>query len=114
MTTLYYFLIFPVVGALVGWFTNWLAIRMLFRPRQPARFLGWTFQGVIPRRHAQLADRIAETVENSLLTPEDLEKAVLNFEARTWDPTAIHDYTKVFSKERFQREFRNIIEKISQ
>lgn len=71
-----HFLIFPVVGALVGWFTNWLAIRMLFRPRRPVNILGWSLQGVIPRRHAQLAERIAETVENSLLTQEDLEEAM--------------------------------------
>jgi uncharacterized membrane protein YheB (UPF0754 family) len=76
MTELAWFLIFPLVGAAVGWFTNWLAILMLFRPRKPVRILWWSLQGVIPRRHAQFADRIAETVEQSLLTREDLEKAM--------------------------------------
>lgn len=71
-----HFLIFPLVGALVGWFTNWLAIRMLFRPRRPISIFGWSLQGVIPRRHAQLAERIADTVVSSLLTQEDLEKAM--------------------------------------
>ena len=71
-----YFLLFPAVGALVGWLTNWLAIRMLFRPREPLRFLGMSLQGVIPRRHVQLAERIAETVEKSLLTHEDLDRAM--------------------------------------
>ena len=71
-----WFIIFPLVGALVGWFTNWLAILMLFRPRKPVRILWWPLQGVIPRRHAQFADRIAETVEQSLLTREDLEQAM--------------------------------------
>ncbi|MDF1535270.1 MAG: DUF445 family protein [bacterium] len=76
MSQLAWFLIFPLVGALVGWFTNWLAILMLFRPRQPIRVLWWSLQGVIPRRHYQFADRIAETVEKSLLTREDLDKAM--------------------------------------
>ena len=71
-----YFLIFPLVGALVGWFTNWLAILMLFRPREPIRIFWWSLQGVIPSRHAQLAERIADTVENSLLTQDDLEMAM--------------------------------------
>jgi len=71
-----YFLIFPTVGALVGWFTNWLAILMLFRPREPIRIFWWSLQGVIPSRHAQLAERIADTVENNLLTQGDLEKAM--------------------------------------
>ena len=71
-----FFLIFPLVGALVGWFTNWLAILMLFRPREPVRIFWWSLQGVIPSRHTQLAERIADTVENNLLTQEDLEKAM--------------------------------------
>ena len=71
-----YFLLFPAVGALVGWLTNWLAIRMLFRPREPVRIFFWSLQGVIPRRHTQLAVRIAETVEKSLLTQDDLEEAM--------------------------------------
>jgi uncharacterized membrane protein YheB (UPF0754 family) len=76
MSPLHYFIIFPLVGALVGWFTNWLAILMLFRPREPVRVFRWTLHGVIPCRHAQLAERIADTVENSLLTQDDLEKAM--------------------------------------
>ena len=54
----------------MGWFTNWLAILMLFRPREPMRIFCWSLQGVIPSRHAQLAERIAETVENNLLTKD--------------------------------------------
>jgi uncharacterized membrane protein YheB (UPF0754 family) len=76
MPTPLYFLIFPLVGALVGGFTNWLAILMLFRPREPVRIFWWSLQGVIPSRHSQLAERIADTVENSLLTQDDLEKAM--------------------------------------
>ena len=76
MSPLLYFLVFPAVGALVGWFTNWMAILMLFRPREPIRIFWWSLQGVIPSRHAQLAERIADTVENNLLTQDDLEKAM--------------------------------------
>jgi uncharacterized membrane protein YheB (UPF0754 family) len=76
MSPFLYFLVFPAVGALVGWFTNWLAILMLFRPREPVRIFFWSLQGVIPSRHSQLAERIAETVQNNLLTQEDLEKAM--------------------------------------
>ncbi len=71
-----YFMIFPAVGAMVGWVTNRIAIRMLFRPRRPVSILGVTFQGVIPRRHTELALRIAETVHEKLLTSEDLGRAM--------------------------------------
>ena len=46
----------PVVAAFVGWFTNWLAIQMSFRP---VRFIGigsWLgWQGVIPRKAEKMA-----------------------------------------------------------
>jgi len=68
----------PVVGMGIGWFTNWLAIRMLFRPRQPRRVLGVTFQGVIPRRHREIAARLAEAFERELLSHEDVRAALQN------------------------------------
>ncbi len=71
-----YFMIFPAVGAMVGWITNRIAIRMLFKPRRPVNILGLKIQGVIPRRHGELAMRIAETVHEKLLTSEDLGRAM--------------------------------------
>ncbi|MGA1205550.1 MAG: DUF445 domain-containing protein [Opitutales bacterium] len=57
---------FPLIGAGIGWLTNRLAIQMLFRPRGPVRILGWTLQGLIPRRQSELATRVAEIVETEL------------------------------------------------
>jgi len=71
-----FFLIFPAIGALVGWITNRFAILMLFRPRKPVEILGFRIQGLIPKRHVEMAERIAETVEKELLTSEDLGKAM--------------------------------------
>jgi len=59
----------PVVGAVVGFVTNWLAVRMLFRPRR--RVLG--LQGLIPKRRAEIASKIASTVERELVRPSDVE-----------------------------------------
>jgi uncharacterized membrane protein YheB (UPF0754 family) len=64
----------PIVGALVGWATNWLAVRMLFRPRDPVRVLGMTFLGLVPRRRKDLAASVAATVERELVRPEDFTK----------------------------------------
>jgi len=59
----------PLVGALVGFATNWLAVRMLFRPRR--RIFG--LQGLIPKRRAEIATKIASTVERELVRPADVE-----------------------------------------
>lgn len=57
----------PVVSALIGWGTNLLAIRFLFHPRRQIRFLGLTWQGLIPRRQSELASKTAEIIERELL-----------------------------------------------
>ena len=67
---------FPLIGAAIGWLTNRLAIQMLFRPRQPVRFLGLTFQGLIPRRQADLAVRVAEIVETELFNQHLIQNEI--------------------------------------
>ncbi len=67
----------PVAGAVIGYFTNDIAIKMLFRPYQPLyignRRLPFT-PGLIPRNQANLAKRVADTIMGSLLTPDELQK----------------------------------------
>lgn len=58
----------PFFTALIGWLTNKVAIKMLFRPRRPFRVFGILFQGLIPRRQAEIAERSAEIVEKELIT----------------------------------------------
>lgn len=61
-------LLLPPIAAAIGWFTNWVAIQMLFRPRQPIRLLGlWTWQGLIPHRRADLTAKVAAIVEREIL-----------------------------------------------
>ncbi|MDE0960906.1 MAG: DUF445 family protein [Planctomycetota bacterium] len=69
-------IVFPLVGALIGWATNWLAVKMLFRPHRPIGFGPLKFQGVVPRRQQALADSIAETVQEELISAEDIAQLV--------------------------------------
>ncbi|MBO8142184.1 MAG: DUF445 family protein [Firmicutes bacterium] len=64
----------PVVGAAIGWLTNSVAVRMLFRPKQPIRVpvLNLTFQGVLPGRRADLAASVGRTVAEDLLPVDEL------------------------------------------
>ncbi|RKZ23643.1 hypothetical protein DRQ18_00105 [bacterium] len=60
------FAFFPLIGAFIGLVTNWIAIRLLFRPRR--RMLG--FQGLIPKYRREIAERVGELVEEHLLDAE--------------------------------------------
>lgn len=66
-----------IIGAVIGGFTNHLAIKMLFRPYE-AKYIGsWRVPftpGLIPRRRDELATQLGRTVTNYLLTPETLKK----------------------------------------
>lgn len=62
------FLIYPVVGSFLGFITNFIAIKLLFRPRK--RFLG--IQGLLPKRKDEIARRAGEIVNNYLVNSEDL------------------------------------------
>jgi uncharacterized membrane protein YheB (UPF0754 family) len=67
----------PLVGGVIGYFTNDIAIRMLFRPYRPVyvgtRRMPFT-PGLIPRNQERLATRISDTIMGSLLTPDELQK----------------------------------------
>ena len=66
-------LLLPLVGALIGYGTNRLAVGMIFRPIEPRRILGFNFQGLVGRRQPELARSIGNVVGDHLLQPEDLE-----------------------------------------
>jgi uncharacterized membrane protein YheB (UPF0754 family) len=65
-------LIIPFIGAGIGWITNVVAIRMLFRPKEPIKVGGITLQGVLPKRQKELAKAIALAVEKELLPVDNL------------------------------------------
>ncbi|GAB4266231.1 MAG: DUF445 family protein [Deferrisomatales bacterium] len=57
----------PAFGFAIGFVTNALAIRMLFRPHEEVRILGLRFQGMVPRRQAEIARTVSHTVASELL-----------------------------------------------
>jgi uncharacterized membrane protein YheB (UPF0754 family) len=69
----------PIVAATIGWFTNWVAIKMLFHPQKPINLGLFTLQGVFPKRHQAFAQKIGDLVGNQLFNMDDI-KAKINTE----------------------------------
>jgi uncharacterized membrane protein YheB (UPF0754 family) len=71
----------PLVAAFTGWFTTWIAIYMLFHPREPRRFLGVTIQGIFPKRQKQFAAKLGATVAGELLHFNEIAEQIKDPEA---------------------------------
>ena len=71
----------PLIGAVIGYFTNYLAVKMLFRPRREIKIGSKTLPftpGVIPKGKPRLARVIGRTVADTLVTGEDIRKSLLS------------------------------------
>ena len=77
LANLWIYFVPPVAGGIIGYFTNDLAIKMLFRPYKPIyvgkRKLPFT-PGLIPSNQKRLAQKVSDTIMGSLLTPSELQK----------------------------------------
>jgi len=87
--------ILPILAALIGWITNFLAIKMLFYPHQPKNILGLTFQGVFPKRQAQIAENLGDLVANELFSMKDVAKKI---EDLSTQPEALEEVGKRIEK----------------
>lgn len=74
------FIMMVSVGALIGWFTNYLAIKLLFRPYKEINFLFFKIQGLIPKRKNEIIENIAEVVEQELISMTDIVNKFKNSE----------------------------------
>lgn len=69
----------PFIAALVGWFTNFIAVKMLFHPKEPVNILGiYTLQGIFPKNQKKVAENIGRMVADELLSSKDLKEKLNN------------------------------------
>ena len=73
----------PVIGAVIGYFTNYIAVKMLFFPRHEVRLWGHVLPftpGAIPKGKPRLAKAVGRVVGNNLLTKDDIKAKLLGGE----------------------------------
>jgi len=89
----------PLLGALIGYVTNYIAIRMLFRPLRPWHLFGVRLPltpGIIPSKRGELAKRMGEMVGSHLLTADDVRQTLEKPAFRRELKGAVNDKLKVF------------------
>ena len=68
----------PIIAAIIGWVTNFLAIKMLFHPRKKIDLFFFSIQGIFPKRQEVLAERLGKMVSNELFSFKDIKDRFTN------------------------------------
>ena len=80
-------LLMPFATALIGWFTNFIAVKMLFYPREEKKFLFFKIHGIFPKRQQEIANKLGKVVSEELLSAADIR-------TRISGPESIEELTK--------------------
>lgn len=70
------FILAPFICAIIGWLTNYIAVKMLFRPKKPVTLLLFKIQGIFPKRQKALAENLGKTIEKNLISHDDIQKVI--------------------------------------
>lgn len=91
---------FPFISALIGWLTNYVAVKMLFHPRVPINFLGIKIQGVFPKRHKMFAEKIGNVVGGELFSFDDIKDKLISPDNMEGVSVVIEDKIDIFLREK--------------
>lgn len=94
----------PLIGGIIGYITNSLAIRMLFRPHYEKRLFGRRIPftpGLIPKEKSRIASAVGKTISENLMNREVLERSLLSDEMIGKIDNAIADF---FHKQQVNEE----------
>ncbi|HMU99011.1 MAG TPA: hypothetical protein PLJ37_10270 [Chitinophagales bacterium] len=71
-------LVMPIFGLFTGWFTDWLALKMIFAPQQEKKFLGiFKWQGLFFKRQQEVASAYGALIAKEILTPSNMIESIL-------------------------------------
>lgn len=90
----------PVIAALIGWFTNYLAVKMLFHPREACQVFGLKIQGIFPKRQHALAVKLGEIVATELFSIEDVKEKLKHRALSHESLTVLETQVDVFLKDK--------------
>ncbi len=81
-----------LIGGLIGFTTNKIAVRMLFRPIQPRKILFFKVQGLLPKRKSLIAASMGKTIEAELLSKDDIFNSFMT-------PTSMEKFKDILKRE---------------
>lgn len=71
-------LLLIIIGSMIGWITNYIAIKMLFRPYKEINLIFFKIQGLIPKRRHEIGLTLAHTIQTELISLDDIMSKLQN------------------------------------
>jgi len=69
--------VLPVGGLIVGYATNWIALKIIFEPKHPIKFMGFTIQGMFLKRQNEVSRVYSDIIESKLMTSKNIMESAL-------------------------------------
>ncbi len=88
----------PVIAALIGYITNFIAVRMIFRPHKPTRLMGITFHGLVPKRQKEIAASLGAMIERDLFSHHDIHEALQSAETTEEASKFLSEQVELFAQ----------------
>lgn len=86
--------ILPLAGLLIGWATNYLALRLIFLPKEPTKIGFWTFQGMFIKRQKEVSAEYARIVSERILTSQNIFSTLIQGPASDRLVALVHMHVK--------------------
>lgn len=70
--------VMPIFGGITGWLTDWLALKLIFEPREEKKVFGlFKWQGMFMKRRDEVAVDYGTIIANEIITPANITDAIL-------------------------------------
>jgi uncharacterized membrane protein YheB (UPF0754 family) len=98
-------LLIPVNAALIGWFTTWISVKLLFHPKKPIKILGVTFQGIFPKHQLKFGEKLGKLISEEFLSFDDIEEKIANPANLAKIMPEVDQHFSVFLREKLPKVF---------
>ncbi|OEU65899.1 MAG: hypothetical protein BA863_03165 [Desulfovibrio sp. S3730MH75] len=93
-------LLSPIICALIGWLTNYLAVKMLFHPYKAIKIGPFEIQGIFPKRQKELAESLGKMIERELISHTDIKNVIRDPAFIEKHKGVVLEYLEIFFKEK--------------
>jgi len=109
MNHLLQFIELPLIAALIGWLTNWVAIKMLFHPKKRIKIGIFEIQGIFPKRQKIFAEKLGMVVAHELFSSHDIKEKISQSNIDREVKTLIDTHINIFLNTKLKEAYPQIV-----